>query len=281
MYKNVIFFDIDGTIVKNTFISPKTIKMFEDLQKKEYLLVLNTGRSYISVKSLAEQLKINHILCSSGGCLYINNHIVYQDYIPYHQLKKIVNYFDCCGLIYSLECQDCIYIQKNTKDKHIKRIQYLNQGRLDEEILIKKFNENYKELESLEFIKVNKIHWFEDKIMYQNKAPLNYQQICQKFGRSYQIVPILGNPLSVSGEICQKGTSKEKRVKFLTKYYNIDINETYAIGDDYNDIEMLKYVKHGIAMGQAPDKVKEICEYVTGDFNQEGVVQAMKYYELI
>ncbi|MEI3339131.1 MAG: HAD hydrolase family protein [Eubacterium sp.] len=45
----------------------------------------------------------------------------------------------------------------------------------------------------------------------------------------------------------------------------MDRSDTYAFGDSANDMEMLKYVGCGIAMGNATPQVKEIADYVTDD----------------
>ena len=62
---------------------------------------------------------------------------------------------------------------------------------------------------------------------------------------------------------------------------NIPLDETYAIGDSVNDLEMLESVGHGIAMGNSMPPAKEIAEYVTSDISDDGVKNALKHYGLI
>ncbi|SKC11722.1 haloacid dehalogenase-like hydrolase [Sphingobacterium nematocida] len=54
-----------------------------------------------------------------------------------------------------------------------------------------------------------------------------------------------------------------------------------AFGDGGNDIEMLKYVKYGVAMGNARQEVKDIAYHITGEVDEAGVVQALKYFNLL
>ena len=48
--------------------------------------------------------------------------------------------------------------------------------------------------------------------------------------------------------------------------------EAAAFGDGENDIEMLRYVQEGIAMGNADDFVKSVADYVTADIDDNGNV---------
>ena len=51
--------------------------------------------------------------------------------------------------------------------------------------------------------------------------------------------------------------------------------ESAAFGDGENDMEMLKYVGKGIAMGNASDFVKSVADYVTSDIDNDGVEKGL------
>ena len=61
----------------------------------------------------------------------------------------------------------------------------------------------------------------------------------------------------------------------------IDCSEAVAFGDGNNDLEMLKAVGHGIAMGNAPDELKEIAEEVCGHVADDGIYHYCKKHGLI
>ncbi len=54
-----------------------------------------------------------------------------------------------------------------------------------------------------------------------------------------------------------------------------------GIGDGGNDIPMLKYVPYSVAMGNAPDHVKQAAVYVTTSVDDNGVVNALKHYDIL
>ena len=83
----------------------------------------------------------------------------------------------------------------------------------------------------------------------------------------------------VTLEIVQNGVNKGAAVERLASILNIDASHTAAIGDYYNDVEMLKRVAHPACCGQAPDDIKEICEYVACHCNNGAVADFIKYLE--
>ena len=51
----------------------------------------------------------------------------------------------------------------------------------------------------------------------------------------------------------------------------MDRADTIAIGDSYNDLEMLEHVAVGVAMGQAPEAVKSVADEVTASVDEDGI----------
>lgn len=75
------------------------------------------------------------------------------------------------------------------------------------------------------------------------------------------------------------GVDKGNRLTDLAKILDLDIKDTIAVGDNYNDMAMLKVVGLSVAAGNAVEDVKKVCNYTTGSDNNEGVV--VKLVELI
>ena len=55
----------------------------------------------------------------------------------------------------------------------------------------------------------------------------------------------------------------------------------YGIGDASNDVSLMNAVDVGIAMGNAPDFLKEKADYVTDSIDHDGVVTALEHFGLI
>lgn len=73
-----------------------------------------------------------------------------------------------------------------------------------------------------------------------------------------------------------KGTSLDQ----LTQKLGIKAEEVIAIGDSYNDITMIEFAGLGVAMGNAPEAIKEIANHVTDTNNNDGVAQVVEDFIL-
>jgi Cof subfamily protein (haloacid dehalogenase superfamily) len=81
-------------------------------------------------------------------------------------------------------------------------------------------------------------------------------------------------------EIMHPEADKAKALEIIAKHYGIERHEVMAIGDSYNDIEMLEWAGLGIAMGNAFETVKDAADFVTASNEEEGVAEALRRFVL-
>ena len=81
-------------------------------------------------------------------------------------------------------------------------------------------------------------------------------------------------------EINYKDVSKGNAIKSLLDKYNIKEEELVCIGDNENDISMIKLAGLGIAMGNAISEVKNIADYITDTNKRDGVAKAIEKFIL-
>lgn len=74
--------------------------------------------------------------------------------------------------------------------------------------------------------------------------------------------------------------SKASGVAALARQLGIALAEVMAIGDDNNDIEMLRAVGWSVAMGNANEAVKSSAHVITASNSQDGVALAIERYAL-
>lgn len=74
---------------------------------------------------------------------------------------------------------------------------------------------------------------------------------------------------------------KGKAIIRMADELKIDVADTYAFGDGFNDIVMLKAAGHGIAMGNGVKEAKAAADYVTTAIDDDGIKNGMKHYGLI
>lgn len=81
-------------------------------------------------------------------------------------------------------------------------------------------------------------------------------------------------------EITDVSTSKWNALRSLAAEWNICPEEILAIGDQGNDISMIRNAGIGVAMGNAPDEVKAEADFVTLPIDRDGVVEAIERFVL-
>ena len=64
----------------------------------------------------------------------------------------------------------------------------------------------------------------------------------------------------------------------MQNYWNIKKEETLTIGDQNNDIALLKAGGIKVAMGNATDELKSIADYITDTVENDGFVKAVEKY---
>lgn len=81
-------------------------------------------------------------------------------------------------------------------------------------------------------------------------------------------------------EFTEVGVDKGTSLHHLIQKLNILQEEVIAIGDSYNDLAMIEFAGLGVAMGNAPDDIKEIANHVTDTNMEDGVAKVVETFIL-
>jgi len=81
-------------------------------------------------------------------------------------------------------------------------------------------------------------------------------------------------------EFVSPKASKALALQAIGEAYGISAEEMIAVGDGYNDVSMLEYAGLGIAMGNAPEDIKALCQYTTLSNNEDGLAAAVERFLL-
>ena len=81
-------------------------------------------------------------------------------------------------------------------------------------------------------------------------------------------------------EILPPGVSKGEALRAMCAALGLTLEETIAIGDNWNDVEMIEAAGLGVAMGHAPGGVRAKADYVCGTAEEEGVREVIERFVL-
>jgi hydroxymethylpyrimidine pyrophosphatase-like HAD family hydrolase len=93
----------------------------------------------------------------------------------------------------------------------------------------------------------------------------------------YEISYVVG--FSAWLDLAAPGVSKASGLAYVVERLGLEAKDVLAIGDGSNDVEMLTWAGRGVAMGNAPDAVKEVADGVTLDVTDDGAaVELSKWF---
>lgn len=258
----IIFFDIDNTIWDyNTIIPESTKRAIHRLHENGHLAFLCTGRARGNLRSEELfRLPFDGIIASCGNHVEYRGIVLHERILPEDELRYCIEVLSGYGLPSVLE---------GPKDHWIDEEGFETDPYVD--YLYQALGEDAHPLRGYEpGMRVNKIS---SLILPSTDFPA----IEKALGDRMEIIHHPGKVV----EIIPKGTSKASGIQWICDYLGIDLRDVYAVGDSSNDLEMLTYVEHSIAMGNATEQIKEIAEYVTTDLHSDGIWNAMKHYGLL
>ncbi len=76
-------------------------------------------------------------------------------------------------------------------------------------------------------------------------------------------------------DINPEGVSKAAALEGIRRRLEVEPMHTLAVGDQRNDLEMLRWAARGVAMGNAPDEVKAAADEVTGHVDDDGLLAVL------
>jgi Cof subfamily protein (haloacid dehalogenase superfamily) len=82
-------------------------------------------------------------------------------------------------------------------------------------------------------------------------------------------------------EATHPSANKGAAVHYMAETLGLGAGNVMAIGDNFNDLEMIQYAGVGIAMGTAPDAVKAAATWVAPDVESDGVAAAIEQFILV
>ena len=124
------------------------------------------------------------------------------------------------------------------------------------------------------FDKIPKENWY--KVIYTG-FPVEMKMVAKFIESMSSTTENLMFSSAWSYEMVNEDTNKGKAVLKLAEMLGVDMEHTAAIGDYFNDYEMLKQVGLPACCGQAPKGMKEIAKLVTCHCNDGAVADLIEY----
>lgn len=252
-----IFFDIDGTLISHRDgVVPRSAKkaLFQ-LRDKGIKIFLASGRHMMEIRNLpVNEIPFDGYLTLNGQlCLDAEGALLYDHPIAADDLMRMASVFQQKTIPVTMIEKDRMYI--NYVDDAVEKAQ-------------KSITYAVPEIGSLSDEKIYQIVIYTDK----NTADSVIGELPNCCMTCWS---------NCAFDIIAKEGGKAAGIRKILRYYGIDKTEIMAFGDGDNDIDMLRYAKIGIAMGNAVAEVKNLASYVTDSVDNDGIYKALKHCKIL
>ncbi|WP_031549843.1 Cof-type HAD-IIB family hydrolase [Oribacterium sp. FC2011] len=261
-YKGLVAFDLDHTLLDhNTWkITPSTLESIEKLKNNDYLVIIASGRDMKNNMSIGylREVDPDALVHMNGTMVEVKDDVLMDRVMDKDLLKRLLTYCDHENFPIGCRINEMDYFINHEEVLWFDKNYYgIYQGR------------NFRDPWELLKLPVRSLAFYgsrEKSFVLQDAFPeLSVMLFSKNFG----------------ADVVEAEYSKARGIDRLCEHFGIDKKDTFAFGDSLNDIEMLKMVNVGVAMGNAQDEAKAVADYITDRIDEDGIRNALVHFGLI
>lgn len=269
MYK-LIACDLDETLLSDdTHVCQRNKEAIKKATEMGVKFVPATGRGYDAVSGTLKEIGLydknnEYVISFNGACITENknNQVLRFDGLDYeiaNKLYKLGKEKDVCIHVYT---KDIVYVYNMNDDER----KYMEKRHRFEEI----------DNADLSFLKGQDI----PKVLYENIDQNYLRQIAASMDNLTQQLDVSYSSNRYL-EFNNRGVNKGVGLLWLAQKLGVKPKETMALGDNFNDLSMIKAAGLGIGMANTNPDMKNQCDIITdSDNNQGGVGEAIERFVL-
>lgn len=261
----LVALDLDGTIVNGELqISDRVLKLLKHLiDDTEVRVVVATGRMHPSAMPFVKQIGTPWPVVTYQGAMIRDQdeHFTLMHHTPIR-------------LDVARKVMQLLIEEKFSTNLYVNDVMYTNHAN--------KFATRYARLAGITPVMdddlLGRLTHAPSKIMAIDDDRIDYIQDALRANFPTDLSYCRSRPNFC--EIIDVNASKWNALKFLADRWGILPEEIMAVGDQENDLSMIRHAGIGVAMGDAPDNVKAVANYVTEAIDGDGAALAIEKFVL-
>ncbi|WP_207368419.1 Cof-type HAD-IIB family hydrolase [Heyndrickxia coagulans] len=281
----LIAIDFDGTLLSDDgTISEENAAAIRKVQGQGDIVAACSGRSLHDTRHILKQAGLDcPVITGNGAVIYDSDQCILKLVIPDKVLNDMLPELEAQGYYYELYTNHGVYLLEKGRERLESEMHSLHEK---DETFSLEWAAGQIELQMRQY----GIHYFHHyaeldlarlevyKIFVLSFRPERLKQLRSRLGGRQDL------SMTTSGrtklEIAHAEASKGHALQFMARHLNIPMENTVAIGDNFNDLSMFEAAGTSIAMGNAEEKVKAQSTYVTKANHENGVAHALRKYIL-
>ena len=271
MNYRLLALDMDGTaLTSEKVISPKTGEAIHTALAEGKHVFFATGRAPVEMEEhLRHFPDMRYVMYLSGAIVRdrVTGEDLHNVHIPIHIVEKIMEISRKRSALVAVYASDGVFVETN------KRGRMAEYGCACFEPLYEQCATWVEDLEEIAFDPKRRIH----KINFYCGSEGEWL-LCAEELRKLPVSYASGIPNNE--EISPLNVDKGRALSAMCKKLGIPVSMAIAVGDQSNDLSMIRAAGLGVAMGNATEEVKDAADVITDDCDHDGVAKVIETYLL-
>lgn len=243
----LLVMDLDNTLLnRDKNITAYTVSVLKRCREKGHCIAFATARAENAMQRFIDAVLPDIIISNGGATIRVEGEIIYRNPMSAEEVALILEM--CRGFtadkgLITVECEDGDYCNFMPADPD-RRNAWI-----------------YSDFVGFE------------KPAYKITAELTNETWGEEIIRRCPNCTVIGFTGEIWRRFAAKHSDKETALKILLEYLGIAKTDVIAFGDDLNDLGMLKLSGTSVAVSNAIDAVKDVCDDVTDSNDCDGVAK--------
>lgn len=257
---DIVFLDIDGTLVLNRRLIPSAVTAVKELQARGIEAALCTGRSVLHARRVQQRLNVPHAVYFNGGLVISHDQVIARSPLHPSVVVRMLDFFPAEGLPLILHTLDRAVSPAPLPPAVAPILEVYDYPPVD-------------------LVPPGDIAEIAREDVYQANVFMGTtwdQRIQNTFP---ECLLYRWDPAAV--DLQKRGCDKSHGAEVLLTHLGISPSRAMHIGDGGNDIGMFQMMGWSVAMGNAAAEIQRHAKIVTSPAEEDGVYRALRNLGLI
>jgi Cof subfamily protein (haloacid dehalogenase superfamily) len=271
--KGLLAIDVDGTLITDHGVITETVySALEKVDRASWEIVIATGRTWYAARQVIESLPFVRLALFSNGACIVNvreSEILHQTTIPRPVAEEVIRTVRANGAIPVLYDSN-IYNQSMYYDTMENACEYFiwYLSHDPRGVRVPDIMEHAGDVMQMGMIADSKtIIRIKDALAGHPVAVMSLPFESAHFGGKDHAFRFL--------QIMERHVSKNNSLKLISGWLGIPPGRIVAVGDNYNDADMIAGADVGVAMGNAPEEIRRLAKVVVASNNDSGLAEVV------
>ncbi len=267
-YKLLVL-DVDGTLIgKGAYPTASVTEAISAAKKKGVAVALSTGRATEACYHILRHLELNGLHVFFDGAAVVDwpsNDIIFLRALPPRAAQRLIELAREHHLFLEIYAHDFYFIEKEGKLANHQR----------EKLQINPLVTDLMRL-------VNRIKMVKGQLLAADEAEKSRADLVSAEMERYCKMSWSLDPSNgiYFGNAVSRAVSKAKALRDMIDYLGISFQEMLTVGDSFNDLSTFEVAGTSVAMGNAPESLKALADWVAPTVAQDGVATVIEKYIL-